>query len=385
MTAPCRVGVNLLWLVPGVVGGSEEYTTRLLAGLAERAPDDLAVELFALAPFARAHPELARAYRTTLLRLDGRAKPARVAAESTWLAEAGRRRRVELMHHAGGILPPVRRAPAVLTVHDLQPLVMPANFSAAKRTFSRIAVPRSARAARLIVTPSEHVRASVVDQLGVSGHRVRVVPHGIEPRPTSPTPEAVAELRRRHGLDGPFFVYPAITYPHKNHLVLLRALAAVAERVPDAALVLTGRAGQTEALVAAEAERLGVADRVKRLGRVDRTELDVLYADATALVFPSRFEGFGAPVLEAMSRGCPVIAAAATALPEVVGDAGVLVDPDDAPAWSAAMVAMATDEADRERYRQLGLVRAAGFTWDRAAAALADSYRAGAAAKLGGS
>ena len=143
-TTPLRVGVNLLWLVPGVVGGSEEYTTRLLRGLAEDLPPDLHLTLFALRSFADAHPDLVAAYPTVTARLDGRRKAERVAAEATWLAREAGRRNIELLHHAGGVVPPgpaVGRIPAALTIHDLQPLVMPENFSSVKRRWLTTMLP----------------------------------------------------------------------------------------------------------------------------------------------------------------------------------------------------------------------------------------------------
>src|SRR5581483_12014149 len=138
-------------------------------------------------------------------------------------------------------------------------------------------------------------------------------------------------------LDGPFFLYPAITYAHKNHSVLVTAFADVVRHRPDALLVLTGGPAEMEHELSDRAVALGIAHRIRRLGRIPRGNLTWLYRNATALTFPSRFEGFGLPVLEAMGHGCPVIAAAAAALPEVVGDSGMLLPPDDPGAWAAAM------------------------------------------------
>ena len=228
---PTRVGVNLLWLVPGVVGGTEEYTTRLLRALNEAAPPDLAVTLFVLAPFVEAHPDLAEAFPTVVLGVDGRHKPQRVAAESTWLVREARRHRIELLHHAGGVIPPgpgISRIPAVLTIHDLQPLVAPENFSAVKRRWLASMLPRSAARARLILTPSDPSSASVVEHLGVPADRVLTVPHGVEaPDPLSP--EVIGEVRDRYRLGDRSILYPAITYPHKDHTTLIRAFTRLAD------------------------------------------------------------------------------------------------------------------------------------------------------------
>ena len=198
------------------------------------------------------------------------------------------------------------------------------------------------------------------------------MPHGISPRTAR---EQTREIRERYEIEGPFFVYPAITYPHKNHLVLVEAFARVLEGHPGTTLVLTGAKGSMETQVAAEVKNLGIESNVRRLGYVPARDLDALYHEAVALTFPSRFEGFGAPVLEAMSRSCPVIAADATALPEVVGDAGLLVSPDNSDEWCQAMSDLIRDAEARERLAKAGIERAGDFTWGRSADILEDAYR----------
>jgi glycosyltransferase involved in cell wall biosynthesis len=156
---------------------------------------------------------------------------------------------------------------------------------------------------------------------------------------------------------------------------LLKGFAKLLKRHPEVSLILTGAKGSMEVRVASEIRELGIEDRVRRLGHVPSADLDALYHDAIGLVFPSRFEGFGAPVLEAMSRGCPVIAANATALPEVVDEAGVLVSSDNSDDWNAAMGHLLEDEEMRSRLSKLGAERARRFTWTRAADVLEEAYR----------
>jgi len=378
--APQRVGVNLLWLVPGVVGGSEEYTTRLLRAFHEAAPPDLAVTLFVLASFAEAHPDLAEAFPTVVLGVDGRHRPQRVAAEATWLVREARRRHVGLLHHAGGVIPPgpgISRIPVVLTIHDLQPLVAPENFSAAKRRWLATMIPRSAARARLILTPSDPASQSVVDHLHVPAERVRTVPHGVEPPDPVPT-SVIEEVRHRYRLGDRTILYPAITYPHKDHVMLVRAFARLAGDRPDLTLGLTGGPGPSEAEVAAAVRATGVGDQVRRTGRIPWSDLHALYAQATAVAVPSRFEGFGAPALEAMAAGAPLVAADATALPWVVGDGGLLVPPGDVEAWAAALASIVDHPDEAARWSAAGRERAQAFSWERAATALADGYRAAA-------
>jgi glycosyltransferase involved in cell wall biosynthesis len=331
------VGINLLWLVPGVVGGSEEYATRLLDAVARVDRPDLQIVLFVLEQFPDAHPALAAQFDTVVASSDGANKPRRVLLESTWLPRAAAQRGVALMHHVGGRVPLRTSCPSILTIHDLQPLELPENFSFVKRHFLHRALPRSVARSQLVITPSRYVQRRVVERLHVPEARTAVVPAPVREQSsvlrTRATPEVDALLAGGH----PYFVYPAITYTHKNHATLVDAFAQVVAERPDARLVLTGGEGNEEAAVRSRIEQLGITDAVLRTGRIPRGDLDSLIDSATALVFPSFYEGFGVPVLEAMAAGCPVIAADATALPEVVGDAGVLVGPHDVSGWAAAM------------------------------------------------
>jgi alpha-1,3-rhamnosyl/mannosyltransferase len=376
MSPAQRVGVNLLWLVPGVVGGSEEYTVRTLDGVIEVAPDDIEVVLFALRPFIEAHPELTERIETVTLSLTGRDKSVRVAAESSWLAFQCRRQGVAMVHHAGGILPAVRAVPGLLTVHDVQPLLHPENFSPAKRAFSRAVLPRSAKSARLVVTPSEYSRQALLSVVDLPPEQVWIVPHGIPTPSIGPGREVdLAQVKDGFGVEPPFFLYPAITYPHKNHLTLIRSFAEVHKQHPEASLVLTGGEGQMEGEIHETIAALGLEGRVHRLGRIPWWDLAAFLRQAHGLGFPSRFEGFGAPVIEAMARGCPVIAANTTALPEVVGDAGVLVDPDDEQAWSRELLRLLDDPAHHARLVESGRKRAEQFSAVASAEALLRAYR----------
>lgn len=364
-----RVGVNLLWLVPGVVGGSEESTLATLRAIRGLAPADLDVHLFVLQPFVRAHPDVASAFTTSVLPLSGRSRAVRVGGESSWLA--ARARRLDLVHHAGGTAPPVPSAPYVLTIHDLQPMERRATHGTLKRAYLSAVVPRSVRAARAVVVPSEFVRRTLLSRLDADPARVVVVPHGVETTPATGT-EALAE---RYGIDGPVVLYPAITYPHKNHAVLLDAFALVLRSTPDALLVLTGGRGGAEEEVRVRIDRLGLEDRVRRTGRIPAADLAGLYGMASVVAVPSRYEGFGLPAVEAMAYGTPVVAADATALPEVVGDAGIVVDPDDVAGWADALGRVLSDPEERRRLAAAGRDRAGRYTWEANATAVLDVYR----------
>ncbi|MGH2748883.1 MAG: glycosyltransferase family 4 protein [Actinomycetota bacterium] len=376
-----KVGINLLWMVPGVVGGSETYTARLLHGLAERS-SELEYTLFALPQFAGAHPELARTFRTVYAPMRGKSKPARVlAGEHAWMVLQCKRMKIDVVHYAGGVVPLMRYGRPILTIHDLQYLFYPEYFTRPKLEYLKTMMPRSAETARAILVPSEFTRRTVIERLNIDPTIVVVVPHGISPRDGSEPPST--DIRDRYGITERFFLYPASTFPHKNHLMLAEAFARVIEVHPDVSLVLTGAKGSSEWGTAKSIEvrlneeirSLGIQEHVKRLGYVPSRDLDALYEQATALVFPSHFEGFGAPILEAMSWSCPVIASDATALPEVVGDAGCLASPDNAEQWAQTMIQLLEDDELRAGLAKAGLERARGFTWSKSADILEDAYR----------
>ena len=363
MSEPLRVGVNLLWCLPGAVGGSEEYLVRQLHGLHAVAPE-IDATLFVVPGFAGAHPDLAARHELVISSLDARRRSRRVAAEITWLPS--RLRAVDVVHHGGGTVPPRSPRPVLLTIHDVQYRTHPEYLTPVKRGYLRAAVPRSVHHATVVAVPSEYVRSTVVEGYDVSPDRVVVVPHGVDV-PTELTPDD--ELRARYGIgDRPYVVYPAMTHPHKRHRFLLDLLAGPWSD-PDLVLVLLGGRGLAEDDVATAITALEVGARVIRPGRVPVADRDGLVAGAEALVFPSEYEGFGAPLLEAMALGTPVVCSDRAALPEVAGDAA-LVRPLELDAWKGVL-----DEIDRESMAAAGRARAATFTTATSGAALAAAYR----------
>lgn len=365
-----RVGYNLLFAVPGQVGGSEQYLCRQITSVLDAG--SVAPTVYAVRGFAEAHPEIAGRCPVRVAPTSGRSRPVRVGLEATWLRRHVRASDVQLVHHGGGTVPAGRSTvPAVVTVHDLQYLTFPQTFSRLKLTYLSAAMPRSMRRAAVVTVPSEFVRASVLDEFGLSGDQVVVVPHPIGPGDMS-TATTIGELRSRFGLRQRLLVLPAITYTHKNHATVVAALAELAR--PEVSLVLMGGAGPAEDAVMAQVARLGLGQQVLRPGRVSDADRNGLLMAADALVFPSRYEGFGAPVIEAMWAGCPVLAANATALSEVVADAGVLLPADDPTAWATSIARVLDDPDHRAELVERGHLRARWFSPARAAEALATAY-----------
>lgn len=249
---------------------------------------------------------------------------------------------------------PVR--PFVFTVHDLNHLDVPNNSSASKRLYYRLVIRRACHTARKILTVSEFSRQRIITWADVRPDRVVCVGNGVD---ASFSPDGA-----RYDPGFSYLLMVSNRRPHKNEA---RALAAFAQARIDPSIHLLMTGLPTNALTAL-IERSGLTERVVFLGRVDDVHLTHLYRGAVGLLFPSLYEGFGLPVVEAMASGIPVLTSNVTALPEVTGDAALLVDPYDVDAISSRIEQMLTDKALRERLRLAGLRRAAMFQWDEVAA-----------------
>ncbi len=363
MTVPARIAVNLLHLLPGGVGGTEQYVERTLSAFARHGPDDIVPVLFVLSSMPDAHPELCETFETVVCPIDGTNRPLRIAAESTWLAN--RTQGFAAIHHLGGRRPAATVRPAVVTVYDLQPLDHPDWFSPTKRAFLGWSLPRTLRSADVVVVLSERVSRQVIDRFGVDPDRVVVVPCGTDHRADSP-----AETTR-----APVVIYPAVTHHHKNHAMLIEAFARVAGRHPDASLVFTGAPGPADAEVRATAKASGIGPRVTFTGSIPEGDLASIMASATLLAYPSRYEGFGIPVLEAMATGVPVIVAAGTAAADLATSAGVVLEPDDVAGWAEEIDLLIADSGYRRQVARSGLVRASNYTWEASARQLERAWR----------
>jgi glycosyltransferase involved in cell wall biosynthesis len=283
---------------------------------------------------------------------------------------------VDIFHATNYFLPPTTKARRVLTVYDLAFLVAPELASPRiVGPFSRN-IRRFARQADAIVTCSEATKRDVVGLLGVQPDAVVVAygaaDEGFTPGPRDDARQRVAETT---GVTRPYFLFVSTLEPRKNVPGLLRAFAEAAKRLPHD-LVLVGRPGWQMAAIEQAFQDAGLPDRVHRVGYVpNHGSLADLYRGAEAFVFPSFYEGFGLPVLEAMACGCPVITADNSSLPEVGGDAALYCGATDVAGLAAAMERVATDEALRGGMVARGLAQAKRFSWEASARTTLDVYR----------
>jgi glycosyltransferase involved in cell wall biosynthesis len=270
--------------------------------------------------------------------------------------------------------------PSLGTVHDFSQLHVPQKYDALRMAYIMHVLPAMMRRLDRVIAVSESTRRDLADFARVPAARTCVIHNGADlSRFTPDLPDtAIAEMRRSLGVDGPYLLYTArLEHPGKNHVRLLTAFAEL-RRARDLPLRLVFAGGRWNGAEAIDAQiaALGLADVVSCLGFVPDALLPPLYAGAEAFVFPSLFEGFGIPLLEAMAAGTPVCAADTSSIPEVVGDAGLLFDPTDPAAIAATLSRLLADRDLRARLVQRGLERARGFTWDRAAAAVLEALQA---------
>ncbi len=281
----------------------------------------------------------------------------------------------DIFHSPDFTLPPLWRARGILTVHDLTFMHYPDCAPPGLVSYLKSAVPRSVRRARLILADSESTKRDIVELLGTPPNKVRVVYAGVGPEFAPVTQEDIlAGVRTRYNLTWPFVLNVGTLEPRKNHLRLIRSFAQLLPHHPDLRLVLVGGKGWLYEDVQAEVARLKLQGRVVFPGFVADADLPALYSLASVFAYPSLYEGFGLPVLEAMACGTPVVCSNASSLPEVAGDAALLVDPTDVEALARALDQGLSDQPMRQAMRTRGQAQAARFTWSAAARTLLDAY-----------
>ena len=367
-----HVGLNLVFLVPGETGGMEIYARELIAALATGRPD-LRLTAFVNREAAASGDSWAQVADVVTVPVHARNRVQWVRGEQQLLPGLARKAGVDVLHSLASTAPISGRFRRVVTIHDLHYRVVPEAHFGVRGLGMRVLVPLAAHRSHRIIAISQSTAADIRRYLRVPPSRVDVIPEGVGASPAG-DPEPEAALRERHGLgDRAVALSVSAKRPHKNLMALLEAVAAMpAQRRP--VLLIPGYATPHEQQLRERAQALGIGDDVRFLGWVSGAELEGLYALASVFVFPSLYEGFGLPVLEAMRRGVPVACSNRSSLPEVAGDAALLFDPEDPGAITAAIERILRDPAEAERLRAAGREQAARFTWAATARATVASY-----------
>lgn len=353
--------MNALYLLPGGVGGTEIYLRNLLSALAE-VDHENDYFVFVNRETEAAAPPLAPPapnFRTVPTGVRAANRPGRLLWEQTGLPWEARRRKLDVLFSPGFTSPLVCPCPKVTVIHDLQHKRQPQNFRRLELLAWRATVWASARSSRDIITVSESSRRDIVDVYGLAPERVHVVRHGVErelfsPRGAPPEP-------------WPYLLSVSTIHPHKNWERWLQAYGLLVSDGLPQHLVIAGLKGNYAAELSALIEKQGLTERVHPAGWIPRERLRELLKHAEALVFPSTFEGFGMPVIEAMAAGTPVACSDIPPLREVAGDAAVWFDPQSVESIAGTVRRLLSDAGLRERLVKAGRSRAEGFTWARAA------------------
>ena len=255
-----------------------------------------------------------------------------------------------------------RRTRAVVTIHDLGYLHFPEAHTRAHRLYLRLSTAWSARVAHDVIAVSAATRSDLVRYTGVAPEKISVIHHGVAMHFQPASQAMIAAVQARYAIDRPYFLFVGTVQPRKNLERVIAAFAALAAS-HQPLLVIAGKKGWLTAAIERRAQELGVADQVRFIGYLPDSDVPPLLSGALGFVFPSLYEGFGMPVLEAMACGTPVLTSTTSSLPEVAGDAALLVDPRDTAAIADGLRRLASDPQLRADLAARGRAHAARFSW----------------------
>ncbi len=364
-----HIGVNahLLSFTPGYRrAGVSQYTEQIVRGLAALAlehGDTLTVFAEPTPPPPGYVPSAVRWRRS---RLPTGQAPGRILWEQAVAPFVVPRANLDVLLCPVNVVPLAVAVPTVVTVHDLAFLAHPEAFIPAKRRYLAAMTRLSTHRARRVIAVSAHTATDLTRYFGVSPAKITVIPNAADPafRPAD-SPADVAAFRTQMGLPERFVLAVGTLEPRKNLRRLVDAFVHVVPQAPDVSLVIVGGTGWRTSDLAPHVQSLGLGARIRFAGYVENSELPRWYQAATVFCYPSLYEGFGLPPLEAMACGTAVLTSNTSSLPEVVGDAALTVDPTDTPAIAAALLTLLTDDARRATLAAAGLARAKQFRWAR--------------------
>jgi glycosyltransferase involved in cell wall biosynthesis len=366
-----HVGLNLIFLVPREMSGLETYARELTSALLREQPD-VRVTAF-LNREASAEPLWRELVPTVTVPVYGRRRSSWVRGEQLLLPTLAQRAGADVVHSLASTAPSWGSFRRVVTIHDVIYRIHPEAHAGWRSLALRALIPLAARRSHRVIVPSRATRDDLVRLLKVPEEKIDLVPNGLGTPPAERW-DSEDELRRRYDLGArPFVLTVSLKRPNKNLLRLLEAIALIpGERRPI--LVLAGHRTPYEDVLRARAAELGLVDDTRFLGWVPGEELEGLYRSSSCFVFPSLYEGFGLPVLEAMARGVPVACSNRGALVEVADSAALTFDPEQPHAIAATIERLLADPAERERLSRRGRENAARFTWAAAARKTFETY-----------
>ena len=366
-----HVGLNLVYLVPGETGGMETYARELIPALLAERPD-LRITAFVNREAGRLGGPWSDLATQVVVPVQARHRTEWVRGEQLLLPRLAKRAGVEIVHSLASTAPARGGFRRVVTIHDIIYRTHPEAHARTRSVGMAILVPLAARRSHRIITPSASTRDDLVRLLKVPAEKIDVVPEGVGTTPTEATSEP--ELRTRLGLgERPVVLTASAKRPHKNLLRLLEgwALLPAGDRP---LLVLPGYPTPHERELRERAAALGIEGDTRFVGWVSTADLEGLYRLAVCFVYPSLYEGFGLPVLEAMARGVPVACSDRASLSEVAGNAARIFDPEDPRAITDAVEELLVDPQLRERLRVAGREQARRFTWRQTALGTLRTY-----------
>ncbi len=368
-----RIGLNLLHARPDI-GGAWNYIANLLAALGEYDHTNKFVA-FVTEDSRRLVPDGPN-FEAVPVRLRAESQPLRVLFENTFFPILARKYQLDCMHWFANYHAIFNTVPAVVTVYDLLAFNKAKTSASLKRAYLRWMIKLTVRRSPVLLPMSLATADELKRSLGADPERLFTVPAIVEPFFHPATPEAAALFRRKHRLPEKFWLYVAHFNLHKNHSRLLEAYRSLKQ---DSArpwpLVLRGDNKWEETGVASKIRALNLSNDVFRLPSLDRNELPALYSSASAMVFPSLYEGSGIPVIEAMACGCPVAASDIPPVRENAKDAALYFNPMDVSAMAKAMLYLQTNEKQREIQRNKGLLTAGKFRAESIVPILQKAYR----------